>query len=52
MKKSIEKYTTKVPSKWRWVLIPLFLLAAFGLLKLIEYSQTKWESNQEKHQTK
>ena len=37
----------KIHSKWRWVIVPLFLLASYGAIKFIEYTQIKWEQNQQ-----
>lgn len=45
--KKINEILSKIPQRWRWVIIPLFLLASYGAIKLIEYTQVKWEQNQE-----
>ena len=43
----MKKLFNKIPPQWRWVIVPLFIIASYGAIKFIEYTQVKWEQNQE-----
>ena len=43
----MKKLFNKIPPQWLWVIVPLFIITSYGAIKFIEYTQIKWEQNQQ-----